>query len=82
MKYRLAVGSRLEGIYCGQKFVGTIMKNRQHTVDHRMSELRLTLDSPIIVFGDVRDWVIIVINDDGYERTSRGLEQVVTNWIV
>ena len=55
-----SVGDRVQGVYHGQAYTGTVEYARAHTMN--LSYLHhIVLDQPIEVYSDVRDRIIVSI---------------------
>lgn len=52
-------GDRIAGTYCGARFIGSVIKSRQHTENRAVTLLDIELDSPIEVFGQTRESIHI-----------------------
>lgn len=54
------VGERVQGVYYGQPYTGTVEYARPHTMNQSYKH-HIVLDSPITVFGATRDRIIVSI---------------------
>lgn len=54
------IGERVQGVYYGQPYTGTVEHARSHTMN-RSYKHYIVLDSPIVVFGATRDGIIVSI---------------------
>jgi hypothetical protein len=52
-------GQKVTGFYCGKAFTGVINNNTRPTPDGRNVIFGVTLDSPIEVFGQMRERIEI-----------------------
>ena len=54
------VDERVQGVYYGQPYTGTVEYARPHTMNQSYKH-HIVLDSPITVFGATRDRIIVSI---------------------
>ena len=57
--YKLSKGDRVQGVYYGNRFSGIVRETRFHSCRHDLLEVKVDLDSPITVYGDPRNSVIV-----------------------
>ena len=60
-------GDKIEGIYHGVPYNGTVRIARRHTVRHDLTELTVDLSHSVTVYGTDRTTIIVSILDDGKE---------------
>ena len=54
------VGDKVQGVYHGQAYTGTVEYARPHTMNLSYMH-HIALDAPITVYSDVRDRIIVSI---------------------
>ena len=54
------VGAKVQGVYHGQAYTGTVEYARPHTMNLSYMH-HVALDTPITVYGDVRERIIVSI---------------------
>lgn len=55
-----SVGEKVKGVYHGQPYAGVVEYARPHTMNQSYKH-HIVLDSPITVYSDVRDRIIVSI---------------------
>ena len=61
------VGAKVQGVYHGQPYTGTVDYARPHTMNQSYKH-HIVLDSPITVYSTIRDRIIVSI----WEPTESG----------
>jgi hypothetical protein len=69
-------GQRVKGFYCGKGFSGVINENTRPTPDGKNVIFGVTLDSPIEIFGQIRERIEISPRFYGFHADkSHGIYQ-------
>lgn len=69
MTQRFSEGSKVRGTYDGIEYSGSVIECRPHTIHLTRIEHTIQLDQPILVYGTVRERIIVATLDQN-ERNS------------
>lgn len=64
------VGDKVQGVYYGAAFTGTIRATRQHSMNHKITEISIDFDQPVIINGSTETGCVFYAFSDGRHWTD------------